>query len=371
MTNLETAPAQEICPAAHPGQGPCVQLWPARNVPLGGVRAMTVSRTLPQRGLPTVGAWCFLDSFGPDRVAMSVLPHPHMGLQTVTWPLTGSVRHRDSVGSDVVVRPGELNIMTAGRGISHSEFSVLPSGSNPGGEDQPHDGGTVTEGRGTGDGGEAAPAPAAAADPADIPVAKGLQLWVALPDAERHRAPAFEQHKDLPQVTGPGFEATVMVGTFAGKTSPATMYSPIVGADVNASGSVEVPLDPDFEHAVLVLDGGLSLDGESVPPGPLAYLGAGRNSLNADAEPETRLLLLGGRPFEEDILMWWNFVARTHEEVVEARSQWESLAAQPNGEAEQSRFGLVKGHGPDAGVEAGRIPAPELPSVRLRPRTRG
>ena len=101
-------------------------MWPAREVPLGGVRAMTVSRTLPQRGLPTVGAWCFLDSFGPDRVAMSVLPHPHTGLQTVTWPLAGTIRHRDSVGSDVIVRPGELNIMTAGRGVSHSEFAVLP-----------------------------------------------------------------------------------------------------------------------------------------------------------------------------------------------------------------------------------------------------
>ena len=117
MTNLEVLPPEEICPAAHSvegnASGPCLQLWPAREVPLGGVRAMNVSRTLPQRGLPTVGAWCFLDSFGPDRVAMSVLPHPHTGLQTVTWPLAGNIRHRDSVGSDVIVRPGELNIMTA------------------------------------------------------------------------------------------------------------------------------------------------------------------------------------------------------------------------------------------------------------------
>ena len=128
MTNLEVLPMEEVCPPAHegPGTGPCVQLWPAREVPLGGVRAMKVSRTLPQRGLPTVGAWCFLDSFGPERVAMSVLPHPHTGLQTVTWPLLGTIRHRDSVGSDVLVRPGELNIMTAGRGVSHSEFAVLP-----------------------------------------------------------------------------------------------------------------------------------------------------------------------------------------------------------------------------------------------------
>ena len=129
MTNLEVTPEQEICPPAAPEEssGPCLQLWPEREVPLGGVRAMNVRRTLPQRGLPTIGAWCFLDSFGPDRTAMSVLPHPHIGLQTVTWPLAGNIRHRDSVGSDVVVRPGELNIMTAGRGVSHSEFAVLPS----------------------------------------------------------------------------------------------------------------------------------------------------------------------------------------------------------------------------------------------------
>lgn len=295
---------------------------------------MTVSRTLPQRGLPTVGAWCFLDSFGPDRVAMSVLPHPHMGLQTVTWPLTGSVRHRDSVGSEVVVRPGELNIMTAGRGISHSEFSVLP-------------------------------------DDGDIPVARGLQLWVALPDRERHRAPAFEQHTSLPTITGPGFEATVMVGTLAGASSPATMYSPIVGADVAASGRLSLSLDPDFEHALLVLDGSIEVDGVTVEPGPLAYLGSGRTYLAAQAAPGTRLLLLGGEPFEEDILMWWNFVTRTHDEVVEARSQWEGQSAMSDVEAATARFGLVRGHGPEAGAEAGRIPAPELPGVRLRPRTRG
>lgn len=302
---------------------------------------MTVSRTLPQRGLPTVGAWCFLDSFGPDRVAMRVLPHPHMGLQTVTWPLEGAVRHRDSVGSDVVVRPGELNIMTAGQGISHSEFSVLP--------DPAQDG--------DGDG--------------ELPVSRGLQLWVALPDAQRHRTPAFEQHTELPHVEGDGYEAIVMVGEFAGARSAATMHSPIVGAEVTASGPFGLPLSPDFEHAVLVLDGSLSIDGETVVPGPLAYLGAGRSRLDAEATPGTRLLLLGGEPFEEDVLMWWNFVGRTHDEVAQAREDWESQSGLPDADAAAARFGLIHGHGPDAGAEAGRIPAPVLPGVRLRPRTRG
>ncbi len=335
---------EEICPPAHGGfgAGPCLQLWPAREVPLGGVRAMNVSRTLPQRGLPTVGAWCFLDSFGPDRVAMSVLPHPHTGLQTVTWPLLGTIRHRDSVGSDVIVRPGELNIMTAGRGVSHSEFAVLPA-------------------EGTGQD---------AGAPAELPLQRGLQLWVALPDGERHRAPAFEQHRELPQVSGEGFTATVMVGSFAGTASPATMYSPIVGADISCSGRISLPLDPDFEHAVLVLDGGLTLDGQDVPPGPLGYLGSGRDRLDLEALPGTRFVLLGGEPFEEELLMWWNFVGRTHAEVEQSRLDWEDQAGLPDGAATAARFGLVAGHGPDAGLEAGRIPAPPLPGVQLRPRRR-
>jgi quercetin 2,3-dioxygenase len=339
VTNLEAAPDQELCPAGHPGQGPCVQLWPAREVPLGGVRAMNVFRTLPQRGLPTVGAWCFLDSFGPDRVAMSVLPHPHIGLQTVTWPLVGEVRHRDSVGSDVVVRPGQLNIMTAGRGISHSEFAVLP---------QPDADGGV-----------------------DVPLSRGLQLWVALPDAERHRAPAFEQVVDLPNASGDGYTATVLVGEFAGHRSPATMFSPIVGAEITATGKIGFPLDAEFEHALLVLDGSLTVDGTALDAGPLAYLGSGRDALTVTAAPDTRFMLLGGVPFEEDVLMWWNFVGRTHEEIVEARDAWEAQAELADDDARTARYGLVEGHGPDAGTEAGRIPAPPLPGVRLKPRTRG
>jgi redox-sensitive bicupin YhaK (pirin superfamily) len=303
---------------------------------------MNVSRTLPQRGMPTVGAWCFLDSFGPDRVAMSVLPHPHMGLQTVTWPLEGEVRHRDSVGSDVVVRPGQLNIMTAGRGISHSEFGVLPAGIQP---DAP-DGGTL------------------------LPLSRGLQLWVALPDAARHRAPSFQQIVELPVVATDGFTATVLVGEFAGQRSPAIMYSPIVGVEISASGAVELPLNPDFEHAVLVLDGSAVIDGQEVDPGPLAFLGMDRESLRLDAAPGTRFMLLGGEPFEEDILMWWNFVGRTHEEVEQAREDWEAQALLGDEDARNARFGWIHGHGPDAGAEAGRIPAPPMPGVPLKPRSR-
>lgn len=314
MSNLDVHPAPTVCGTAA-RRSPAVELLPDREVPLGGVRAMNVRRTLPQRALPTIGAWCFLDAFGPDRVAMRVLPHPHIGLQTVTWPLTGEVRHRDSLGSDVVVRPGELNIMTAGAGISHSEFS--PEGG----------------------------------------VLSGLQLWIALPETALAVPSSFERHADLPEISGDGFTGTVLVGTLAGATSPARVHSPLVGAELSADGGgpVRFALNETFEHAVLVLEGTLTIDGTAVEAGPLAYLGVGRDVFEAEASGGARWMLLGGEPFDEDLLMWWNFVGRSHEEIAQARSDWE---------AGHPRFGTVPGHGHD------RIPAPALPAVRLTPRRR-
>ena len=344
MTNLDPSPDQQACPARTTVPEPCLEVWPERAVPLGGIRAITVQRTLPLKDLPTIGAWCFLDRFGPGRVAMTVLPHPHIGLQTVTWPLKGEIRHRDSLGSDVTVRPGELNLMTAGRGIAHSEF-------------------TCVEGD-------------------EIPVQEGLQFWVALPEEHRHREPAFEQHQDLPVATGEGWEATVVMGSLAGVSSPASAFSPLVGAQVDAAGSVVIPLDPGFEHALLVIDGTLSVEGESLEPGPLLYLGGQRTSLTVDAGPGARFFLLGGEPLGEDLLMWWNFVGRNHEEIVQARDDWEASGvlytddgAEPTPtEIAGSRFGWVAGHQGGATAEAqaevGHIPAPPLPGVTLRPRMR-
>lgn len=314
MSNLDVHPSETACESAA-RTTPAVELLPDREVPLGGVRAMSVRRTLPQRALPTIGAWCFLDAFGPDRTAMRVLPHPHTGLQTVTWPLLGEVRHRDSVGSDVVVRPGELNIMTAGSGISHSEFST----------------------------------------PGEL--LAGLQLWIALPGAAASTEPAFERHTDLPRISGTNFSGTVLVGSLAGAQSQASVYSPLVGAELRSDdgGTVEFVLNESFEHAVLVLEGVLEIDGQPVGPGPLAYLGVGRSDFSARASAGSRWMLLGGEPFGEELLMWWNFVGRSHEEIAQARKDWE------NG---HPRFGTVNGHGGE------RIPAPELPSVRLTPRRR-
>jgi redox-sensitive bicupin YhaK (pirin superfamily) len=286
---------------------------------------MQVRRTLPQRGLPTVGAWCFLDRFGPQRVAMRVEPHPHMGLQTVTWPLAGEIRHRDSLGSDVVLRRGALNLMTSGDGIAHSEYSL-------------------------GDGTVALDA---------------LQFWVALPEHARHGERGFEAHASLPQLDlGEGADAIVILGTLGGVTSPATTYSPIVGAEITlaAGTDVTVPLNPAWEHALVRLGGEFSvgLDTAGPAPGPagddLLYLDTGLSSVRLASREGARLFLMGGEPLAEDLVMWWNFVGRSHEEIEQAWHDWETGA---------ERFGKVAGHG-DV-----RIPAPPMPTVRLLPRKRG
>ncbi len=310
--------------------GPRADVMPAREVPLGGLRSMHVQRALPQRALPTVGAWCFLDRFGPQRITMRVEPHPHMGLQTVTWPLKGEVRHRDSIGSDVVLRAGQLNLMTSGVGIAHSEYSL-------------------------GEGDEELDA---------------VQLWIALPEASRHGPRSFERHEKLPTLrlaahTGADADATVVMGTLAGVTSPATTHTPLVGAQIRIApgSSVGVPVNPDWEHALVVLEGELDVHASETPDyettqpdrNDLLYLGTGRDRVNVASQDGALMLLLGGEPLTDELVMWWNFVGRSHEEIVEAWHDWQGGS---------ERFGKVEGHG-DV-----RIPAPPMPAVRLTPRRR-
>jgi redox-sensitive bicupin YhaK (pirin superfamily) len=317
MSNVEADPAETACRSATAG-GPVTEFFESRVVPLGGMRgAITVNRSLPQRALPTVGAWCFLDLFGPQRTDMRVLPHPHTCLQTVTWTLAGEVRHRDSLGSDVVIRPGQLNLMTSGRGIAHSEYSLGEQG-------QVH----------------------------------GLQLWVALPGRSAGQAPAFEHHEQLPVHEANGVRATVFLGALGEVASPATTYSPLLGAELLVAGgsAATLPLRSDFEHALLVIEGGVKVAGTALASGPLLYLGVGRSSLDIAAPVDTRAILLGGTPFPDDLVMWWNFVGRSHEEIAAARADWESMDGQ--------RFGPVLGSNGE------RIPAPPLPTVRLLPRRR-
>lgn len=291
-----------------------------REVPLGGVRNMFVLRTLPHRNLPTIGAWCFLDRFGPAETKMRVEPHPHIGLQTVTWPLVGEIRHRDTIGSDVDLRRGQLNLMTAGHGIAHSEYSV--------GED---------------------------ATPLDA-----LQFWVALPSDAT--APGFEQHTELPEVSVPASSgddatATVVLGRFAGVDSPATVFTPIVGAEIRiaAGSAVSLPLTAAWENAIVLVEGDAQVEEHQMTQNEMLYLGDSRDSVQVSSTEGALMFLLGGEPFAEDLVMWWNFAGRTHDEIVEARDAWE---------AGSDRFGHVIGHGSE------RIPAPPLPPVRLMPRRR-
>jgi quercetin 2,3-dioxygenase len=280
-----------------------VDVGEGRLTTVGGI---PVQRSLPRRGRRTVGAWCFVDHFGPadmPETAMQVGPHPHIGLHTVTWVLEGEVLHHDSLGSEQLIKPGQLNLMTAGRGVAHAEET--PPGAT----------GTL----------------------------HGLQLWVAQPEATRGGAAAFEHHSTMPEAEVGGVVATVLVGELAAVRSPARVDSPLVGADLVVGGPAILPLDPAFEHALLVVDEPVAVDGMVVAPGAFAYFEPGRSEMGlAPTGPPGRALLVGGAPFEEPILMWWNFVARSKEEMVQARQDWEAGA---------DRFGAVES-------DLGRIAAP-------------
>ncbi|CAM5601733.1 pirin family protein [Streptomyces fumanus] len=319
MSNTETQPAELRCAAGSGGDGTAaIEVLTARQVPLGGPRAMPVRRTLPQRARTLIGAWCFADHYGPDDVSatggMDVAPHPHTGLQTVSWLFSGEIEHRDSLGSHAYVRPGELNLMTGGRGISHSEVSTPRT-----------------------------------------TVLHGVQLWVALPDAHRDTAPDFQHYVPVP-VPLDGGSARVFLGTLAGDTSPVPTFTPLLGAELtlDPGAALTLDVDPGFEHGLLVDTGTVRLDDTPLDPAELGYAAPGRPRLTlTNTGPDTaRLVLLGGPPFGEEIVMWWNFIGRSSEEISRARDAWVS----------GDRFGSVEGYDGDP------LPAPELPTVPLKPR---
>ncbi|MFE4972895.1 pirin family protein [Kitasatospora sp. NPDC056651] len=308
--------------ATTPTADPRVEVLPARDVPLGGPRAMTVRRTLPQRARTMIGAWCFVDHYGPDDIAstggMDVAPHPHTGLQTVSWLFTGEIEHRDSLGVHAYVRPGEVNLMTSGHGIAHSEVST----------------------------------------PATT-VLHGVQLWVALPEEHRHTGRDFHHHVPAPIALDGGGEARVFLGTLAGDTSPVPTFTPLLGAELvlRPNATVTLAVDPAFEHGLLVDTGEVHFAGTPLRRAELGYLAPGHSTLTLTntTGADARLVLLGGTPFEERIVMWWNFIGRSHEDITRAREEWMS-SANPD------RFGEVQGYPGD------RLPAPELPRIPLKPR---
>jgi len=271
-----------------------VERFDPRTKDVGGI---PVRRTLPRRTHRTVGAWCFADHMGPMVLTgdhqFDVAPHPHIGLQTVTWLRAGEVLHRDSLGTEQPVRAGECNLMTAGWGVSHSE-------EQPVGE------------RG------------------DV---HGLQLWVAQPDTTRNGEPAFEHHAALPKVELEHADATVIVGAFAGTTSPARRDTDHFGAELTVrTGRTTLPLDGSHEHALIVLEGAIALDGVPLADSQLGYVRPGRTAMTIEARDPAVVMLLGGTPFEARIEMFWNYVARTTDEIDAAIASWN---------ADDGRFGTV------------------------------
>ena len=281
--------------------------YPNRSARLG---ALDISRALPIRDRRMVGPWCFLDRFGPlsftSNKPMNVPPHPHIGLQTVSWLLAGEVLHNDSLGSEAMVRPGGVNVMTAGYGISHTEE-------------------TPKENTGR---------------------LNGVQLWVALPENARNIAPSFTNVEHVPKLDTRGGIVQVFAGTKNGAVSPAPYYSEIVGLEiqVHAESEFELDLDHGYEHALLVLNGDCNYEMTKLEERMLYYLGSARSSISLTSRSGSRVLLIGGPPFPEKILMWWNFVARTPDEIAQARADWEAFR----------RFGQV------VGEHAPRLVAPDL-----------
>ncbi|RVW10656.1 pirin family protein [Prescottella agglutinans] len=324
MSNVEADPVEIECehgPDTPVSGRPLTEIITSREVPLGGPRAMPVRRTLPQRQRSLIGAWCFADHYGPDDVAvtggMDVAPHPHTGLQTVSWLFTGEIEHRDSKGVHAMVRPGEVNLMTGGRGICHSEVSTP-----------------------------------------DTTILHGVQLWVALPDDARD-APRNFEHYVPPVVAFEGGSARVFLGSLAGSRSPVHTFTPLLGAELTLEPRAQVRLDvdPAFEHGALVDTGAVRLEDLDLARADLGYVGIGASTLtltNLTDDP-ARVVLLGGEPFGEEIVMWWNFVGRSHEEIERFRDAWQ---------AESDQFGAVEGY---AGAVQ-RLPAPPLPNARIRPR---
>ncbi len=338
MSNVEAHPAEVLCrneglpgPDSACADGVPVELITSREVPLGGPRAMLVRRTLPQRQRSLIGAWCFVDHFGPNDVrdtgGMDVAPHPHTGLQTVSWLFEGAVAHIDSGGGVGTVVPREINLMTAGTGICHSETSTD-----------------------------------------ETTILHGVQLWLALPDTVRNTLGRAFEHFEPQPVALDGGSALVFIGSLLGEESPVDVYSPLVGAEIRLEpGAVlDLPVDAAFEHGLLVDSGEVTLEGVEVAPGTLGYTGVGSDRLRIASTGSTPalLILIGGEPFEEEIVMWWNFIGRDSDEIAQYREQWE---------AEDDRFGRVEGyvgHGGPGRDPAGRsrLSAPTLPNVRMRAR---
>jgi redox-sensitive bicupin YhaK (pirin superfamily) len=263
------------------------RLLPAKPAQLTG--AATVLRALPRRELRRVGPFVFFDHFGPHASdgALDVLPHPHVGLQTVTYLYSGAIEHRDCLGSVQLIRPGDVNWMTAGRAITHAEMVVR--------------------------GGE--------------PL-HGIQTWVGLPPGQRKIEPAFEHFggEVLPEVRYPGAVVKVIAGELDGRRSPVPTFQPLTYLDLSLEpgAGLRLPVNPGHELALYVAVGEVSLGETRVAQGVMAGLEAGGGSVHLASATGARAMLVGGEPLAEPTVIWWNFIVDSIEEGRACEQDWKA-----------------------------------------------
>lgn len=289
---------QEYADCPHQTKATPALALTAREAVLG--EGMKIRRLLPHREQRMIGAWCFFDHAGPADVSQNngvrVGPHPHTGLQTFSWMVDGEILHRDSLGYKQLLQKGQVNLMTAGKGISHSEESPEQRS----------------------------------------PTLQLAQFWIALPDAKRFMEPAFEHYPDLPKVNKENAIITILVGELFNTVSPVAVYSPLIGADITTQGNscIHIPLKKEFEYGIAVLTGSASINEDRVEPGTLLYLGKDREHITINTLEASQIILIGGEPFNEEIMLYWNFVARDKKEVLEFIRLWN----------ETDHFGQVIGY---------------------------
>ncbi len=262
-----------------------IQRIAVRNAEVGGI---PINRALPTRERRTVGAWCFLDHIGPvsgSEIDLHVGAHPHIGLQTFTWMMQGEILHRDSLGTEQIIRPGQVNLMTAGHGIAHTEDSVA-------GQHAIH----------------------------------AAQLWIALPKEHADTEPSFDHYPDLPRWHEQDMDMTLLIGSYGAQAAPTKSFSPLVGVDLQVvqAGQKNLELQKDFEYGLLPLHGDWKIEGEIFAENDLAYLGCGRTHLLVESPANGRALLVGGAPLKHEVLIWWNFVSHSRAAIMQAQRDWEA-----------------------------------------------
>jgi redox-sensitive bicupin YhaK (pirin superfamily) len=255
---------------------------------LGGFE---VRRALPASGKQMVGPFIFFDQMGPAEFLLGkgidVRPHPHIGLSTVTYLFEGEIHHRDSLGTSIPIRPGALNLMTAGRGIVHSERT--------GQETRAHDHRLF-----------------------------GIQAWAALPKSHEERAPTFVHHaaEDLPVITADGASVRVIMGQAYGTTSPAAFPHPSVYVHADLAAGAKLPLDADYdERAIYVAGGAISIAGDVFKGGRLIVFRPG-DRITITALVASRLIIVGGEPMDGPRHIWWNFVSSSKDRIAAAKADW-------------------------------------------------